>query len=228
MRVCGGEAFEDRISFFTSKNQGTAIRNEDGTITIDDYVKKEEDISLNRFYVFMVAILVIKNLLIIFFISKGMLSKEWYLLPTVILSILFIYSLKPFIEQEQLRKNHGAEHMVFSAYKKLKKIPTIEESMRFSRINAKCGTTLVGSLITAQLIGYFVYKFIGYEIPDIVLFIAPFIVGGVVPLSFIGVLGQLIVTNKPDNKNIELAIAAISALEKEEMKEEIVWMQLNR
>jgi uncharacterized protein YqhQ len=219
MRVCGGEAFEDRIRYFTLKNERTAIRNEDGTIKIDDYVEMGKDKSLILFYMFMVTMLVIKNLLIIFFISKGLISKEWYLLPTVILSVFFIYSIIPFIKQEQLKKNHGAEHMVLSEYKKLKKIPTIDETMRFSRINAKCGTTLIGSLISAQLIGYFVYKFIDYEIPDVILFLASFIVGGVAPLCLIGVLGQLFVTEKPDYKNIELAIAAISALEEIEMKE---------
>ncbi len=114
-------------------------------------------------------------------------------------------------------RNHGAEHKVFSAYKKLGRIPTVEEANHFSRINKACGVTIYSAFITAQLIGFIVYIHTSYIIPEILLFLIPLFFQTIFPFNFIGKLAQFFTTSKPQKRNIELAIAALSALERREL-----------
>ena len=113
-------------------------------------------------------------------------------------------------------KNHGAEHKVIRAYMKLKRIPTLEEAKKFSRISKSCGVTIYSAFFTTQIIGFIVFVTKGYAIPEILLFIIPILFQSVFPFNLLGKIAQFFTTREPEDENIELAIAAITALENNE------------
>lgn len=201
----------------------TAIREENGDITI-----KYEKNSFNEFkfnsltskcitliYLLLGLSLQVKSLVLIPLIRNNMIGNQFYLIPmflyfvAVFLSILIlrIYGGK------ELTKNHGAEHMTSLAYKKLCRIPTIDEVKKFSRFSKYCGISIFSALITAQIIGFVVFITTGFKISEILLLVIPLIFSSSFPFYLLGLFFQVFTTSKPDDANIELAIAALSALE---------------
>ena len=102
---------------------------------------------------------------------------------------------------------------------KLKRIPTIEETKKFSRINKNCGIWIFSAFITAQLIGFGAYKFANYQIPEWILYVVPLLIGSYFPFNVMGKIAQFWTTSKPNDQNIELAISALCALEKRNLYE---------
>lgn len=202
---------KDRISFF-SKNIGiTAMRDEKGDII---FMKSEEDLKgIVFFIIFAIICTSIKRCIIIPLIEKEILNTNWYMISLVIYFIFTIISVIVIrSEGEELRKNHGAEHMVCSAYRKLKKVPSLKETKRFSRISKSCGVSLYSAAITAEIIGFIVFKYIGYQIPEIILLSIPIFLKKFFPFNLIGKFIQLFTTAKPDNSNIILALSALNEL----------------
>jgi len=110
------------------------------------------------------------------------------------------------------RRNHGAEHKIIAAYEKLQRIPSIAEARKFSRIHSGCGTTRVCSILIGQLIGFIIYYFTGFAISEIVLLIVPRIFSSFMPFNLAGMLFQFFATKEPKDENLELAIAALTAV----------------
>ena len=114
--------------------------------------------------------------------------------------------------KKNLLKNHGAEHMVYKAYRKLKRIPSVYEAKKFSRFYNKCGITIFSGFITSQLIGFFVYFFSGFIINEFILFFSALFFRTIFPFNLIGLFMQFFTTKIPDDLNIKLAITAIVEL----------------
>lgn len=220
LKLSSGKSEKDRISFYTSDNGATAIRREDGEIEIE-LVKKNTPIL--KAFVILLGIFgttsLVKALVLMPLIKAETLATTWYLLPTFVYSLLAILSIVVGRKtgRQAFLRNHGAEHMVLSAYKHLKRVPTVEEAQRFSRINRTCGVTIYSAFITCQVIGFIVYLRTGYVISEIILFLVPLFFQTIFPFNFIGKIAQFFTTSKPERQNIELAIAALSALEKREL-----------
>lgn len=222
MSLKGGNSKKDRITFYDSKFSVTAIRCSDGTIQIEDAKKDNKEKKWANIVVTLLIFLgipLLKAFGVMPFIDNESSKVYLYLIPAAIYSLIVIASIKVAISmvEEQGLKNHGAEHMVYSAYEKLKRIPTVEETKQFSRINGNCGICLFSGIITAQLIGFFVYKYAGYQISEIILFIAAMLFWNLFPFNVLGKIAQLWTTKEPDDTNIELAIAAIKGLENRHM-----------
>jgi len=166
VEISSGKSGKDRISFWKKDSYGiTAIRQEDGTI-IFERGKKETPKGTYIAFAFLIALSVIKEYVILTLIEKDMIPTFCYLIPMVIYLIYAIYSII-YVRRNmgiQCLKNHAAEHMCFKAYRKLKRVPTVEEALQFSRIDRRCGITIFSSLITSQLIGYLIYVYAGYEV----------------------------------------------------------------
>lgn len=219
LKLSGGSSQKDRISFYTQDNGATAIRNKNGEITIE--YEREDTFSLNDIAVFFGILSffpIVKAFVLLPLIEIKIIGFVWYLIPTFFYFLLAIISIILVRKDygEDFLKNHGAEHMVFSAYMKLKRIPTVEESKHFSRINRNCGITIYSSYITAQLIGFILYVNTSYIIPEVILFFIPLLFRKIFPFNFLGKIFQLFITSKPEKCNIELAIVALSALERKE------------
>lgn len=213
--LIGGQSENDRITLYSLNNSVTAIRLDTGEIKYETKEEKVLSISNIIYTIIGYAIVYLPHYYkvhhIIPEINKNSRPTYFYLalaLFYLLITILALISMQ--INQNTLR-NHSAEHMIIHAYRHLKRIPTIEETKKFSRFSFFCGSNLVPALIVSQLIGYIVYVYTGYIIPEILLFFIPHIIPGI---FLVGFIVQLFTTKKPNDANIELAIAAISELEK--------------
>lgn len=221
LHLLSGQSEENAISFYTKKNGIKAIRNENGEIEFEFEKPKLflKQVLTSIFLLFGI-ILIIKVLIILPLITQNIIGFGWYLVPALqylLFLILFIITLRKAFGISIL-KNHGAEHMVFSAYNRLGRIPTIEEAKPFSRINKNCGVTIFSGFITFQLIGFLVYYFTQIVIPELVLFVLPFLISSLFPFNLIGKVAQLFTTSVPEDEHLELAIAALSRLEEIELE----------
>lgn len=214
--IVAGKSEKDRITFYDSTKSICAIRYNDGTIStnlaFDNYEIRTKFILRILFFGILC---LIKSLVLLPIIHNNPDLNFLYLIPaiTVLLVGIILLIVSRHKEKEEGLKNHAAEHMVFAAYQKLKRIPTLEESKCFSRISPCCGITLYSSFITYQIIGFIIYILIDFVIPEIILFIIPLLFSDYAPFNWLGKLAQFFTTSKPDDANIELAIAAITALE---------------
>lgn len=224
VNVSSGKSEVDRITFYDSQIGATAIQHSDGEIEIK-YEKK--DVTLQQVLIVLGLFLFIslfKVFGIMTFIDNETSMVYLYLLPALFYFLLPVIAIKKVRKKgnENLLRNHGAEHMVFSAYKKLKRVPSIEEAKRFSRINRNCGVTLFSAFFTAQLIGFIVYKYADYQISEWILFLVPLFFGNFFPFNTLGKLAQFWTTSKPNDANINLAITAMSALERRYLLENLI------
>lgn len=214
LKISSARSQKDRISFFSLNNGATAIRSKDGEITIE-YGK---EIISTKGLILLLGVLVIPSIVKAFvlmpLIEKEVIGAIWYFIPSIIyigITVLAIIALRKTGGQEFLR-NHGAEHKVVTAYKKLKRVPTIEEADQFSRINKACGVTIYSAVITSQIIGFIVYKYTGYVISEIPLCLLPLLFSSHFPFNVLGKFLQIFTTLPPEKQNIELALSALSAL----------------
>lgn len=225
LKLISGYSEKDRIIFSTRKSTMTAIRREDGTIGIEFGQKRTPSTNVEIIFgIIFYTIPLAKAFIVNPLIKSGMIGRIYYLISIFLYLILVIFNIIYLRIKggKEVLKNHAAEHMVFSAYNKLKKVPTIEETRNFSRISKSCGITIYSALIATQIIGFFVYINTGYMISELVLFISSMLVKTLFPFNLLGELAQLFTTSKPEDKNIELAIEAVSMLEKREKISQIV------
>lgn len=225
LKLISGYSEKDRIIFSTRKSTMTAIRREDGTIGIEFGQKRTPLTNVEIIFgIIFYTIPLAKAFIVNPLIKSGMIGSIYYLISIFLYIMLVIFNIIYLRIKggKEVLKNHAAEHMVFSAYNKLKRVPTIEETRNFSRISKSCGITIYSALIATQIIGFFVYINTGYMISELVLFISSMLVKTMFPFNLLGELAQLFTTSKPEDKNIELAIEAVSMLEKREKISQIV------
>lgn len=224
MTLIGGLSGKDRISYATSNRAITAIRKKNKRIELVESSKL--NIS-NRFSVVLSIIYIILCITKVYgfipWIENGVIEKWCYFIPTVYLFISMIISVLQFryTEGKEALKNHGAEHKVFMAYKRLKRIPKIEEAKKFSRISRYCGIAKTSAFIVSQIIGFILYTYMGYRISEILLYLVPALLCNVFPFYLLGNFAQLFTTANPEEKNLELAITALTELKQREEKAEI-------
>lgn len=228
MIIAQAQSEKDRISISKLGNvTSTAIRRPNNQIEViteaTEKANQKGTTLLPQQQLFLLGILnllaifgmtILKGYFLIPKITAGIIDSIYYLLPVAVYTIIVIINTVVLIKKGgiQLQKNHGAEHMALAAYRKLKRIPTIAEVKNYSRISRTCGGTLAAALITGQLIGFLLY-INGIILPEKIIFIIPFVLRSVFPFNLLGKLIQLYTTKRPDDSNIELAIAALDALE---------------
>ena len=214
--ITSGKSEKDRITYYSGSDGISAIKEEDGTITLKHV---EENVAFKKalivFLVFFVILSIIKVLFIVPAIKNNSIGIIWYFIPTffyVILSIWSIYNCRKNLGINGI-KNHGAEHKVNLAYLKLKRVPNIDEAKSFSRINKACGIIIFSSFIISQLICFIIFIISGYYIiPEIVLFILTIFLQTCFPFNLLGKLAQFFTTSEPEEENLELAISSLSKL----------------
>ncbi len=215
LKQTSGRSLEDRITFYYFDIGMTAIRQPTGEITTELTKVNLTMKSIGYVLMFFLGIALVKSFVLMPLIKNGTIGIVWYFIPIMIYLALSFYSIYIVRKKysKELLKNHGAEHKVHKAYNKLKRVPTIEEANKFSRIERACGITIYSAFIISQLIGFIVYVSTGFVIPEILLFIIPIAFNSYIPFNLLGMLAQFLTTSEPDRDNIELAIAALSALE---------------
>lgn len=232
LKFISGSSEKTWIAFSALEHTSRAFRKKDGEI-VTETVKGSSPLVTWRdrnptvFEIFVSVFLWIS--LIILPLLKGYkinpmiksheISSIYYLISAIALSIgtvLNIINIKIVDSSKSMIKNHGAEHKVLTAYRKLKRIPTIDEAQRFSRIYAQCGVTVFSSLITGQLLGFFIYQVVGIMLPEKLIFFIPLLLCFTFPFNLLSKLAQFFTTKEPDDENVELAIAALTELVKAE------------
>jgi uncharacterized protein YqhQ len=208
MRILGGASKKDRISYVTKENCITAIRKEDGTIEFSD-AKIDTGIA---------AYLMILKISILLSVMKEIFrtSMFWYVFSFVIYILLLLLGILVVRSKKSFLLNHGAEHAVFAAYKKLKRIPTIQEAACFPRISRFCGITIFGAFITCHIISFLVFAVFNYHISEILILFMALYLRTLPPIYLLGLFVQRFTTLKPGYDNLELAIAALSELERKQ------------
>ena len=212
--LISGHSGIDRITLDSLNCSVTAIRLSTGEIKFE--IKEEKVLSISFFIYTLIGYLIfyVPHYCKVKFILKGIenntLPTHYYLALALWYLIIMLFPLICMQLFPNILKNHSAEHKIINAYHHLKRIPTIEEAKKFSRFSFFCGSNLAPAMILSQLLGYFVYKYMGLIIPEILLFIIPHIFPGI---FLVGFIVQIFSTQKPSDENIELAIAAISKLE---------------
>lgn len=199
VRISDGRSYVDKIMFSDSEFESTATRMSDGKIeTVCEKKKQMEFPVVIIALVFTIILWVIDIKLMIPFLSNN--ASRVYIFYSIIATIsamLMIVAINELSKTKNvnLRKNHGAEHMVFKAYRKLKRIPTVSEARKFSRINSHCGINQWSAIIVAQIIAIFVYWCTGHIISEmLILTIAPMF-ASVFPFNFIGNIAQFWTTS---------------------------------
>lgn len=100
------------------------------------------------------------------------------------------------------RKNRGAEHKIFNAYTKLKRVPTLEEAKEFSCFTRCDGTNLVFT----KLIVYCFFWIVPIPVCKVTEVLT------LLKVSWIFTPLQIFVTSTPDDENLVNAILALEGL----------------
>ena len=131
--------------------------------------------------------------------------------------IYAIYQVK-FGSCRVLGKFHSAEHKAINAYRELKRVPSLEEVKKASRFHQNCGSGIIFRNIGTSLPLCIVLLSLSFV--DVKIYIVEFVIAIAIviistKLSIIKYL-QILVTNKPTDEELQVAIKGIEALQKKE------------
>lgn len=241
MNLLGGVAFVNQVSFFSKNYRVTARRKGDNIIVSHSISKHSSDSNLNKLYeipfvrgaarvlsmilrtkatVFLLLFIIALEFVLDYFFLGPYLNYSFHVkhigmvyLPDAAIFVVLILFLKVFIG-----KYHGAEHMVFNAYSENKTL-TLDNVKKSSRVSRRCGSNLVIFIILFNSLFSIVLPFeismlvslsLGYEIfkskrKTAKRFSQLFYKIG-------GLLQYLLFTSKPNNDQLEVALAAFNKL----------------
>ncbi len=126
------------------------------------------------------------------------------------------YQLK-FGTQKPIARYHSAEHMTISAYERLQRIPTIEEVKKESRFCKTCGSRFTINNLAINLLVVIYMMLFASRLPFVV-----YVSIGIALIAIMEVICtkgglrffQILVTSKPTNEEIEVAIAGLREIDK--------------
>lgn len=119
---------------------------------------------------------------------------------------------------KRMGRYHAAEHMAIGAYEKYKRVPTLAEIRTVSRFQENCGSRVIfkriGLFLPLSLI------FLSASFVDIKVYIVEWVIMVIIAIltsrkSTVKYL-QILVTNKPTDKELQVAIKGIKALQEAE------------
>lgn len=242
MRIIGGSANYKGI-IFESETDVVDARRVNGDIVITKTKKKDRvsktasvmrkipfirgiwvliEVFLSAPKGFLLTILAIGATLNI--IGKNLTSTTVNIASITNYNIIMVVLVIGIIKFSNLSKYHGAEHKVFNAYLKGKEL-TVENVKKESRISVDCGSNLAVFFILINAIFFLLDMFTLY-IPIISwslayeLFIAEDKMGLLKPFRLLATLFQkFLLTAEPNDSQIEVGIAGIKELLKEDNQE---------
>lgn len=236
LKITHAHSMNSGILFYSKRHKDyvtIATTDEYGNITTEwttlkKYKKnksKEEKIIETK-KMFILYILVLPFVIILFTLTEWLTNQNpiWGTRALQLgLSLLFLFSfiITSSYERKEERnayKFHSAEHMVLNAYRKLKRVPSIEEIYQFSQFSNSCGTNT-----TTLLVIFFALSFICSFISNssyrlLVLILADLLVLILLQRGFLNFL-QKFTTIKPTDKELAVAIAGMNAWLENEKKE---------
>ena len=149
-------------------------------------------------------------------------------IQSIIKIIIRIFTISTFIlllciimlgGDENTKRFHGAEHKVIQAFNELGRVPTLEETYNYSRLDYGCGTSF-----GVMFVFIFLIIFISTFSPDIWIAFDKIYIGLIIMiiLYFVGVFDifQFFTTSRPTDRELMVAISAVSNWIENESKNE--------
>lgn len=223
------------IIFYSKRHKGyatVATINEEGSITtewttIKKYKKEKNKNEENN----EVKVISLFELGILLFVITFIILLDWLTDKNPLYGLRFalisfsIISISTFMKvtyTERKQKNsykfHSAEHMVLNAYRKLKRVPSLEEIHQYSRFSNYCGTNKVTDWFMS-----FTLMFVCSFIPNLLYMIIAMIAVNVIVWILIhcGFLNflQLFSTITPTNRELLVAIEGMKVWLENEKRE---------
>lgn len=221
------EAQNDGIIFYSLMFPKIAVKS---SINQDDKIEIEF-INVNKIEEIIKEKRKRKKILKIILIVTSILLKNIYVTTAIIFFLAFILEdLKYFIKivykikfkckgYERLGSFHAAEHMAINAYFRSKKIPTFKDSKKESRFSNKCSSmNLICKIIIFTMIDLKIaFWDKQYFVINIIEIIFIIVVTKLVKQKGLINFLQILVTNKPTDIEIKVAIQGIKEIKKFEV-----------
>lgn len=238
LKIDHAQSMDNGIRFYSKRHKGyVAIATVDEVVNINaewttmkkyEKEKNKHDKSADRKKLFIFILCVLPFITILAILLVWAMSKE----PMLGMRFFFLgyasmwlgkFVINTYIERKKTKnayKFHSAEHMVLNAYRKLKRVPTIEEIREYSRFSNSCGTNLTTQVVmscTLMFLCSFIrnplYRSIGVLSVNIIVLI-------LLRCGFLNFL-QKFTTIIPTDKELDVAIAGMNVwLENEKKKKE--------
>lgn len=127
--------------------------------------------------------------------------------------MLIIPAINKYINKDiEEYRNHAAEHMVCSYFKKYNSPPkSIRKLKKFSRINHECGSIMIGCVLEAFLCVWINNLLLGPNLDSLIILLIYYVLYSI-RFSILGYALQFLFTAKPNNNNLELAMIANNIL----------------
>lgn len=243
LKLNEGFSMSNGICLYSKRHRGCAaitIIDEEGKIT-SKWIGKNKENKENKesgkkkvvfqklLKEFLKQLLILScSCIISLFITWGMIENTILTQRILYVSITMIALVKFSVGVHRTRKNtmrtykfHSAEHMVFNAYHKLQRVPSLEELREYSRFSNNCGTNITTQIVMSCVLLFCctfisdpLYRIIGVFLSCLIVFIL--LKTG--KLNFL----QLLTTIIPTDVELEVAIEAIKTWlenEQENIKE---------
>lgn len=216
-KLVSGSSTKNSVSFFLKESYIgiEAVRQEDGSIVTKEVNRAE---NMKKVMKFIKVILICSIFREITFLLD--LPRWFYHASSVFWVALFLIGILSQLADREACLYHGAEHKVSNWYSKKNRGYDIEGIKKCSRIHSECGTNLVATVVTFQVVSSIAIEIFGLHIPEIITGILPIFVYNIFPFNFLGILLQLITTAPPDFKHITVAVKALSTLIAKESESE--------
>lgn len=233
LKIDHAHSMNNGIIFYSKRHKGyVAISTVDelGNIktewtTMKKYRKaKNKHIDMKNFLIFILCELpfvITFTILLCWLTNKDpMLGVRFFLIGYAFL-LSIIFAINTFIERKKEKdayKIHAAEHMVLNAYRKLKRVPLLEEIRQYSQFCNSCSKNVITRDVMAFTLMFFctfihdpLYRRIGMLLANIIVFI-------LLQCGFLNFL-QKYTTMVPTDKELLVAIAGINVWFENEKKE---------
>lgn len=136
----------------------------------------------------------------------------------LLLGAFLVYTNRVKKQAKNLYQFHAAEHMALNAYKKLKRVPSLEEIHQYSRFHNDCGTNLT-TLILVSFTLFFICSFIPNPLYHLIgLLFVTVIVFILLQCGLLNFL-QNFTTIPPTDEELMVAIAGMNVWFENEKKE---------
>lgn len=236
LKVDHAHSMNNGIRFYSKRHKGYVcistvddegiIKTEWTTMKKYEKEKNKHDKSADRKRIFKFILCVLP------FCTIFAILLEWAMIKEPMLGMRFLFLgyasmllstfvLTTYIERKKPKnafKFHSAEHMVLNAYRKLQRVPTIEEISQYSRFSNSCGTNA-----TTQMVVTFMLMFVATFISNPLYRMLGMLFANIIVLIFLqcGLLNfmQILSTQKPTEQELLVAIEGMRVWLEHEKKE---------
>ena len=136
----------------------------------------------------------------------------------ILLSIFVLRNFKERKSEKNVFKFHSAEHMIINAYKKLERVPSLEEIREFSRFSNSCGTNVITQIVFSFILMFFCTFIPNIRLMNVAILSVNFVILILLQCGFLNFL-QRYTTIVPTDRELLVAISGMNVWLENEKKE---------